>query len=147
MVVGTVGDGWRGVLAELAFERSGPERYLSTFPLLAELTSGQVGQDTAALVDIGSATARLWALRMLSLRVQDLLEWGKPTDTAAALVKDVGTRLEGEIVDIARRAGGPAASGALAGLLRDAQLAAPSFTLRGGTNEILRGLVARGLEV
>jgi alkylation response protein AidB-like acyl-CoA dehydrogenase len=147
MVVGPVGDGWRGVVSELAHERSGPERYLSTFPLFAELVSGPTAPGATALADIGSAAARLWALRALSLRVQDLLERRSPTDTTAALVKDLGTRLEGEIVDIARRACRPAPtdSGPLPTLLREAQLAAPSFTLRGGTNEILRGVVARGL--
>jgi alkylation response protein AidB-like acyl-CoA dehydrogenase len=147
MVVGAVGDGWRGVMSELAHERSGPERYLSTFPLFAELVSGPTAG--AALTDIGSAAARLWALRALSVQVQDLIGRRGPSDTAAALVKDLGTRLEGEMVDIARRAGGTgpdtAGSGPLRTLLREAQLAAPSFTLRGGTNEILRGLVARGL--
>ncbi|MHA6780745.1 acyl-CoA dehydrogenase family protein [Pseudonocardia saturnea] len=150
MVVGTVGDGWRGVMAELAYERSGPERYLSTFPLLAELVSAPAAHGEAALTDIGSATARLWALRALSLRVQDLLDRGIPTGTAAALVKDLGTQLEGELVDIARRAcatrPGSAADAPLGALLQHAQLARPSFTLRGGTNEILRGVVARGLE-
>jgi hypothetical protein len=150
LVVGAVGDGWRGVMSELAHERSGPERYLSTFPLLAELVSGGTADGETALADIGSATARLWALRSLSLRVQDLLQQGSPTGTAAALVKDLGTRLEGDIIDITRRASQrrPDRSdhSALPELLRAAQLAAPSFTLRGGTNEILRGLVARGLE-
>ncbi|NMH90086.1 acyl-CoA dehydrogenase [Pseudonocardia bannensis] len=149
MVVGAVGDGWRGVMSELAHERSGPERYLSTFPLFAELVAGRTAHGEAALADIGSATARLWALRALSVQVQDLIERRSPTDTAAALVKDLGTRLEGEIIDITRRAcrpgPDPSDSGPLRTLLSEAQLAAPSFTLRGGTNEILRGLVARGL--
>ncbi len=33
-VLGAVGSGWSQVTSELAFERSGPERWLSTFPLL-----------------------------------------------------------------------------------------------------------------
>ena len=37
MVLGEVGAGWKQVTSELAFERSGPERFLSTFPLLAAL--------------------------------------------------------------------------------------------------------------
>lgn len=150
MVVGEVGDGWSGVMSELAHERSGPERYLSTFPLLAELvSSGPASHDATALAEIGAATARLWALRALSLQVQDLIEQGRPSTTAAALVKDLGTRLESEIIDIARRAytrRPPGTPRPPSRLLREAQLAAPSFTLRGGTNEILRGLVARGLE-
>ena len=36
-VVGTIGDGWAQVTSELAYERSGPERLLSTFVLLDTL--------------------------------------------------------------------------------------------------------------
>src|SRR5699024_2070601 len=36
-VLGTEGDGWHQVTSELAFERSGPERFLSTFVPLQEL--------------------------------------------------------------------------------------------------------------
>src|SRR6202012_999360 len=36
MMIGQEGDGWRQVGAELAFERSGPERYLSSFRLFVE---------------------------------------------------------------------------------------------------------------
>ncbi len=35
MVFGEIGDGWKQVTSELSFERSGPERFLSTFGLLA----------------------------------------------------------------------------------------------------------------
>lgn len=58
-------------MSELAHERSGPERYLSTFPLLAALLASGPALGEAALTEIGSVTARLWALRALSLRVQD----------------------------------------------------------------------------
>src|SRR5699024_10502865 len=37
MVLGEVGQGWHQVTSELAFERSGPERFLSTYPLIAVL--------------------------------------------------------------------------------------------------------------
>jgi hypothetical protein len=36
MLLGQQGHGWQQVTVELAFERSGPERFMSTFPLLAE---------------------------------------------------------------------------------------------------------------
>jgi hypothetical protein len=36
-IIGRPGDGWRQVSSELAFERSGPERFLSSFRLLVEL--------------------------------------------------------------------------------------------------------------
>jgi alkylation response protein AidB-like acyl-CoA dehydrogenase len=149
-VVGTIGDGWAQVTSELAYERSGPERLLSTFVLLdtlaGELASRAAGAETAA--EVGRVVSRLWACRQMSLAVAGALADGAAPEIAAALVKDIGTRLESEIIEVARMltAAEPDPDGAgLAGLLAHAVLHAPGFTLRGGTNEILRGIVARGL--
>ena len=162
-VVGTIGDGWAQVTSELAYERSGPERLLSTFVLLDTLVgelaarSGDSGSGDLGSGDLGSAgavgrvVARLWACRQMSLAVAGALAAGEAPEIAAALVKDVGTRLESEIIEVARLLTAtlrvepdPEGSG-MAGLLAQAILHAPGFTLRGGTNEILRGIVARGL--
>ena len=162
-VVGTIGDGWAQVTSELAYERSGPERLLSTFVLLDTLVgelaarSGDSGSGDLGSGDLGSAgavgrvVARLWACRQMSLAVAGALAAGEAPEIAAALVKDVGTRLESEIIEVARMLTAtlrvepdPEGSG-MAGLLAQAILHAPGFTLRGGTNEILRGIVARGL--
>ena len=162
-VVGTIGDGWAQVTSELAYERSGPERLLSTFVLLDTLVgelaarSGDSGSGDLGSGDLGSAgavgrvVARLWACRQMSLAVAGGLAAGEAPEIAAALVKDVGTRLESEIIEVARLLTAtlrvepdPEGSG-MAGLLAQAVLHAPGFTLRGGTNEILRGIVARGL--
>ena len=100
---------------------------------------------------VGRVVSRLWACRQMSLAVAGALAAGEAPEIAAALVKDVGTRLESEIIEVARMLTAtlrvepdPEGSG-LAGLLAQAVLHAPGFTLRGGTNEILRGIVARGL--
>ncbi|WP_435219064.1 acyl-CoA dehydrogenase family protein [Streptomyces sp. bgisy034] len=148
MVLGTIGEGWRQVTSELAFERSGSERFLSTFPLLAalvdELVEGGTGQR-----ELGRLVSRVWTLRRLSLSVAAALDRGEVPDVAAALVKDLGTRLENEITDTARlltrTEPDPSAVTGLPRLLADAVLHAPGFTLRGGTNEILRGVVARAM--
>jgi len=160
-VVGTIGEGWAQVTSELAYERSGPERLLSTFVLLDTLVgelalrsrSGDMGAG-AADADagaVGRVVSRLWACRQMSLAVAGALAAGEAPEIAAALVKDVGTRLESEIIEVARMLTAtpgvepdPEGSG-MAGLLAQAVLHAPGFTLRGGTNEILRGIVARGL--
>jgi alkylation response protein AidB-like acyl-CoA dehydrogenase len=152
MVLGRVGEGWAQITAELAVERSGPERFLSTFPLLSALVGYLAGrpdpQRAGARRELGVLVSRLWTLRRMSLSVAGALDRGEAPEVAAALVKDLGTRLENEITDAARLLGGvqpdPSAAG-LAGLLADAVLHAPGFTLRGGTNEILRGVVARAL--
>jgi len=160
-VVGTIGEGWAQVTSELAYERSGPERLLSTFVLLDTLVgelalrsrSGDMGAGAAdaGAGAVGRVVSRLWACRQMSLAVAGALAAGEAPEIAAALVKDVGTRLESEIIEVARMLTAtlrvePDPEGAgIARLLAQAVLHAPGFTLRGGTNEILRGIVARGL--
>jgi acyl-CoA dehydrogenase len=148
MVFGEVGAGWKQVTSELAFERSGPERFLSTYPLLAALV-GELAGSTGHERELGSLVSRLWALRRMSLAIAGALASGQAPELAAAVVKDLGTRYEGEIIDAARLLVSippdPGAESGYARLLADAVLHAPGFTLRGGTNEVLRGIVARGL--
>jgi alkylation response protein AidB-like acyl-CoA dehydrogenase len=150
MLLGTEGNGWQQVTAELAFERSGPERFLSTYPLVAEFgRRAAASGDLAQLATLGRLSARLLALRQLSLRIAAALDRGELPDIPAALVKDVGTTFEGDVLDEIRRVTDvvPSLDSAdpLARALAEAQLHQPGFTLRGGTNEILRGIVARGL--
>jgi len=149
-VMGKPGDGWKLVTGELAFERSGPERFLSTLPLMAEL-GVRLGPQApaAAQVAYGRLVAQLATLRRMSLALAGMLDRGESPQVQAALVKDLGTTFEREIPEIARLlvACAPEKGSAdrFSGLLADAILAAPSFTLRGGTREILRGIIAREL--
>jgi acyl-CoA dehydrogenase len=147
-ILGTEGGGWDQCIGELAFERSGPERYLSTYPLLSALIDAvgvKASTDTAA--QIGMLVTRLSALRRLCISVACALDAGALPVTEAALVKDMGTRLEGEIGEVARQLVPPGTNAVFDQLVADAVLSAPGFTLRGGTNEILRGIVARELGV
>src|SRR6185437_11871566 len=135
---------WRQVTSELAFERSGPERFLSTIRLLVELV-GRLGgaEEPHALAAAGRLTAHLWTLRRMSLSVAGMLQAGETPNLEAALVKDVGNVFEREIPEIVRLIAPrrrPGERGALEALLAEAVLNAPSFTLRGGTREILRGI-------
>jgi acyl-CoA dehydrogenase len=151
LVLGRPGDGWAQVTSELAIERSGPERILSTFPLLvamlADLAQHDHDDDVAGAV--GAAVARLVTLRQLSLSVAAALTTGAAVDVPAAVVKDLGTRFEGELVDAvaahARVAPEPGAPDELPRMLAEGLLHAPGFTLRGGTSEILRTVMARGM--
>jgi alkylation response protein AidB-like acyl-CoA dehydrogenase len=150
MLLGEEGAGWHQVTAELAFERSGPERFLSTYPLVAEFARRAVeAGDPAQLATLGRLSARLLALRQLSLRIAAALDRGELPDIPAALVKDVGTTFEGDVADEVRSVVEVVPSldstDPLARALAEAQLHAPGYTLRGGTNEILKGIVARGL--
>ena len=151
MMVGAEGQGWSMVTAELGFERSGPDRFLSDYRLLVELID-RIGPepDARQAVEIGRLVAHLSALLRMSTSVASLLNEGRMPNVEAALVKDVGTAFEREIPEIARRLipTEPSLEDAddhLSETLADVTMRAPSFTLRGGTREILRGVIARGL--
>ncbi|MEO2104807.1 MAG: acyl-CoA dehydrogenase family protein [Actinomycetota bacterium] len=146
LVLGEIGNGWEQVGSELAYERSGPERFLSTFPLFKAFVAVAGAQpDARSHAVVGEVAARVWAVRQMSLGVAGALDVGAAPDVQAALVKDVGTTLEQEMVDLIRRALPPEPGGHLESLLAQATLHAPGFTLRGGTNEILRSIISKGL--
>jgi alkylation response protein AidB-like acyl-CoA dehydrogenase len=180
LVLGTVGDGWHQVTSELAYERSGPERFLSTFPLLARLVAH------ADQPDVGRFVARIGSLHQMSQAIAGALGRHEDVAVAAAVVKVLGTTTEGDIADLADRStsdgcvleddriadgvltrydlaavgGGLTEGGEVLGtdrfdtdpdtallraLLARSVTQRPGFTLRGGTTEILRGVIARGL--
>ncbi|MCD2190449.1 acyl-CoA dehydrogenase family protein [Actinomycetospora soli] len=147
-LLGAEGSGWAQVTGELAQERSGPERFLSTFPLLTSLLREPLPDGGS--VRVGLLVARLAALRRLSLGVAGALERGESPDVAAALVKDLGTRYEGTVVEEVR-ALSPVVADPSAPVGSHAEVLAlgighlPAYTLRGGTNEILRGIITKGL--
>ncbi len=148
-LVGKEGEGWRQVTSELAFERSGLERFISSFQLLIELMR-RVGPDPEPQIAeaIGRMTAHLWTLRHMSLSIAGMLQAGETPNLEAALVKDLGNAFEREIPELVRLlAPGRrrAAGDRFEEVLGETVLHAPSWTLRGGTREILRGIIARGL--
>ena len=145
-LLGQRGSGWHQVTQELANERSGPERILTTIPLLIEWASTIARDDQVALVEVGRLTARASALRKMSMSVARKLESGGSPEVEAAVVKDLGTAFEGDLVETVRRlAKVGSTTERFETMLKQAQLHAPSFTLRGGSNEILRSVVAKAL--
>ncbi len=144
MVFGTIGNGWQQVTSELSFERSGPERFLSTFPLLADMATHMRDGSLPRHTDLGRYLGRITGLHQMSMAVAGALERHEPADTAAAVVKVLGTSTEGDIADFADVLGETDDEG-YRSMLADAVVQRPGFTLRGGTNEVLRGVIARGL--
>jgi len=149
-VIGELGGGWSQVMSELAYERSGPERFLSAMVQVTELVRA-LGDDPSPWVSatVGRIASHLVVLRQMSLGVAEMLENGGDPALQAAMVKDLGAVFEQEIPTIARslvdaRPGDPRTARFCA-VLAATQMAAPSFSLRGGTREILRGIIARGL--
>ena len=151
MRLGDEGAGWSMVTGELAFERSGPDRFLSDYRLLVELIDAIGTQpDARQAAEIGRLVSHLAALLRMSSSVATMLDEGRSPNTEAALVKDVGTAFEREVPEIARlllpvQPSVDDHSLRVTETLAHVMLHAPSFTLRGGTREILRGIIARGL--
>ena len=147
-LLGVEGNGWAQCMGELAMERSGPERFLTPFSVLEQALPlfAQSVDDRRAMI-VGSILANLRVLRRVSLGIAAMLEEGENPATAASLVKEMGNRFENEIIarvrelvsDVPRNDWPPGFDA----LLRDAILHLPSNSLRGGTTEILRGIIAR----
>lgn len=151
-LIGAEGQGWEQVTAELAFERSGPERIFSSIVLFDEwlaFVRTPQGQTDDSVRLAGKILTRLAPLRAMSVSLTEKLARGESPVVEAALVKDLGTTLEQDIPaaiadDLFSRPSGQIP----AELLRTLDYltkVAPSFSLRGGTREILRGMIARGL--
>ncbi|MDC0185082.1 acyl-CoA dehydrogenase family protein [Rhodobiaceae bacterium] len=149
MLIGTEGNGWNQVTAELALERSGPERYLSSYILLQELVNEfSIRNDDEGVTEIGRQMAHLTTLRQMSVSVAGMLDEGQNPALEASVVKDLGAVFEQELPNIAHRLMGlePDANGSdFQRYLAILTQISPSFSLRGGTREILRGIIARGL--
>jgi alkylation response protein AidB-like acyl-CoA dehydrogenase len=151
LVLGEIGGGWAQNTSELAHERGGPERWLSTYLLLEELMRSrpQLFSSECARLMLGGAVARWWAIRRLSLSVARMIDSGEAPAVQSALVKEMATRFEQDLLagvqelvalEPVREGDSP-----FERLLFEAVLSAPSFTIRGGTSEILRSVAAKGL--
>lgn len=153
-LIGSEGSGWEQVTAELAFERSGPERIYSSMVLFEEwlkfLRSSKNRHEQSEIV-LGNLIGRLTVLRAMSVSVTELLQQGRSPIVEAALVKDLGTEFEQQMplmVSDALTAAmeqGDAVPPVLLQVIAYITQISPSFSLRGGTREILRGMIARGL--
>ena len=149
MLIGKEGGGWNQVTAELALERSGPERYLSCYLLLKELIREFSDRnDDEGVTEIGRQLSHLATLRQMSVSVAGMLNDGENPALEASVVKDLGTVFEQELPNIAHRLMRvePDSQGTdFQRYLAILTQTSPSFSLRGGTREILRGIIARGL--
>jgi len=149
MLLGSEGQGWAQCTSELALERSGPERYLSSHALFVEFLRRARADSQAERIEVGRISAELWTLRQMSLSVAARLAAGEDPALEAAIVKDLGNAFEQSLprrvqalLDEGESLEGDSALVRVLALLLQT---APSFSLRGGTREILRGIVARGL--
>ena len=157
LVLGDVGQGWAQNTSELAYERGGPDRWLSTYLVVEELLrSGHEGfapegdRPRTELLDLlGEAMANYWVLHHLSLSIARSIDRGEAPAVESALVKEMGTRFEQDVLtavlEYTDEAPDLHATSVFGRLLTMATLTQPAFTIRGGTNEVLRSVAAKGL--
>jgi alkylation response protein AidB-like acyl-CoA dehydrogenase len=151
LLIGEEGRGWQQTGNELSYERGGPDRLLSAWLLVEEFLRGQAGTEVGerATATLGWAVARFWAIRQLSLAVARMIDEGGAPAAESAMVKEMATRFEQDLIqavsELVEEAPSLAATSLLHRLLAGSILAGPSYTIRGGTNEVLVGIVAKAL--
>ena len=150
-VLGEIDGAWKQATSELAYERSGPERFLETFYVLAELVRALgPDPDLRSAEGLGRLTAQLHTMRRMSISVAGMLQAGKEPTVEASIVKDVGTIWEQKLPERVRDLSAFLETEESNRVTLDEQIAfafkvAPKLTIQGGTTEILRGIIARGL--
>jgi 3-oxocholest-4-en-26-oyl-CoA dehydrogenase alpha subunit len=155
LVLGSIGEGWAQNTSELAYERGGPDRWLSSYLLIEELLRRDGSHTDGAFVSndlldlLGDAVANYWVLHNLSLSVARSIDKGEAPAIESSLVKEMGTRFEQDVVTAVLayldQAPNTADTSILGQLVMTSALTQPSFTVRGGTNEVLRSVVSKGL--
>jgi hypothetical protein len=108
-----------------------------------------VGRTPAAVRLAGRIASQLVPLRAMSIAITEKLTRGESPVVEGALVKDLGTGVEQFIPaviadDLYSRPPREIPLELLLTLNHTTQVA-PTYSLRGGTREILRGMIARGL--
>ena len=150
-MLGEIDAAWKQATSELAYERSGPERFLETFYVLNELVRAAGPKpDVRTAEGIGRLLAQLHTLRRMSVSVNGMLAKGQEPVIEGSLVKDLGTAWEQKLPARVRELAAflePEATNrtALEEQIAYATMIAPKLTIQGGTTEILRGIIARGL--
>lgn len=148
-LIGDEGRGWYQITGQLGYERAGLERIHSVWVVLEGMRVA-AGDDKERLRELGELEAAAIVARQLVYRVASIADSGKAPDHEAAMAKLFGTDLEQKMIEVASRWAGrdsrlasEAEDAPFGGHLFEAWLIGPSFTIRGGTNEILRGIIAR----
>jgi alkylation response protein AidB-like acyl-CoA dehydrogenase len=149
--LGAVSGGWSQNVAELALERGGVDRWMSFIPVLEHWSRGEWGSTSEwGKTELGFIAARCWAYRSMSLSVARMVDAGLSPSTEAAVIKDMGTRFEQDCVELLVRHFGRTpnlgSDDPYESLLARALLTFPSWTIRGGTTEILRNIISKAVQ-
>ena len=155
-LLGDLGRGWSQTTAELALERGGPDRFMSVYPVVETFLreAGSSGAGASALGKqarrfLGRAAATFWVMRNLALSIARAVDHGDSAVSEAALLKEMATRFEQDIVtallDVIDTEPVCDSPSVFEQILCEAILTRPVFTIRGGTNEILRSVAAKAI--
>ena len=157
MRIGTENRGWYQIMEQLDYERSGIERLISNYPLWRDLlrsakASGRA-RDPRLRQRIAAIEIGYHAGRLMVYRVARELSEGRVPNRETAAAKVFCTNLEQQLADLAGEILGPAvqlapasARAPLGGRAARALLYAQAYTIQGGTDNILRNIIAtRGL--
>jgi len=147
-LLGTEGAGWAQVTTELGDERAGPERYMSSLTLLTHMLDAASADDDRAAVALGSLVAEARTLRNMSVGLAGMSSRGENIVTAGAMYKDLGTTFEQQVPKIATELfslDDLDSTSPLAETMQRIIQISPSYSLRGGSREVMRGVIAKRL--
>ncbi|MGE0877930.1 MAG: acyl-CoA dehydrogenase family protein [Acidimicrobiia bacterium] len=151
MLLGEEGRGWQQNGNELSYERGGPDRLLSAWTLIEEFMRENAGTELGdhATQLLGGAFARFWGIRQMSLSVARMIDDKKAPAVESAMVKEMATRFEQDCIEavskLVEMSPSLEAASLLEELLARSILNGPAYTIRGGTIEVLVGVVSKGL--
>ena len=154
-LIGQKNQGWYQIVEQLDYERSGPERLMSNYPLLQDVIqyAKEVGVSEEIKHKLAGLEVEFEVGRLLIYRVAWLLSQGNLPNYEAAMSKAFSTSFEQKVANMATQILGlygqlmPGSKFApLSGRAAFNYLDSIGYTLRGGTSEILKNIVAtRGL--
>ena len=151
-VLGEIDGAWKQATSELAYERSGPERFLETFYVLTELIRALGAEARPAQRRRARPPGRAAAYAAAHVGLGRRHAAGRQGAGGGRLDRQ-GPRhhLGAEAARTACASSPPSSSrrssnrATLEEQLAFATMIAPKLTIQGGTTEILRGIIARGL--
>ncbi len=163
-MVGGLNKGFYQIAQQLDYERSGVERLMTNYPLLEDIVkyvkeTTHQGEPLSKSVNVRQSVADLMvsfeAGKLLTYRVAWVLDQGKIPTTEAALAKAFSTSFEQQLAQVATqipglygtlREGSKGVPQAFRDAPTESHIFSPAYTIQGGTNEILRNIIAgRGL--
>lgn len=163
-LVGARGNGFKQIMTGLDYERSGIERLMQNhqtkkalFEYVKNTKKGgePLSRDPLVREKIAKLEEEYEVARLFTYYVANLLDRGRIPTFEAAMGKMVSTLYEARLADMATRIIGLAAllmpgsrEAPFDGLVCDDYLWSPSYTLQGGSVEVLKNIIARrGLNI